>query len=137
MPADITARSPPAQGAYPLTTGMPEVPVPPPNPYAAASALAAAVITATDGLKYMVRPGAELRVGRDPGQCAVILNEPRISGVHATLKFDGALLWVRDEASNNGVYVSGERIPASSWVQVPGGAPLRFGPVEFSVRFEG
>ncbi len=81
-----------------------------------------------------VTVGAEVRVGRDPQQCALTLAEPRISGVHATFKFDGDKLWVRDEASNNGVYVSLARIPASVWTPVPVGAQLRVGPIEMSVR---
>lgn len=84
--------------------------------------------------EYAVRVGAEVRIGRDPGQCAITLAEPRISGIHATLRFDGEVLWVRDEASNNGVYVSAARIPAAVWTPVPAGAPLRVGPIEMSVR---
>ena len=43
------------------------------------------------GGQYTVRAGSEVRVGRDPAQCPIYLAEPRISGVHATLRFeDGA-----------------------------------------------
>jgi hypothetical protein len=56
--------------------------------------------------QFPIVPGAEVRVGRDPAQCAVALSEPRISGVHSTLKFEAAHLWVRDEQSNNGTYVA-------------------------------
>ena len=68
--------------------------------------------------------------------CAVALAEPRISGVHSTLKFEAANLWVRDERSNNGTYVAGERIQPGAWTVVPSGRALRFGPVEFDVRLE-
>jgi pSer/pThr/pTyr-binding forkhead associated (FHA) protein len=77
-----------------------------------------------------------VRVGRDAVKCAVALTEPRVSGVHSTLKFERACLWVRDEQSNNGTYVAGERIPPGQWTVVPPGVPLRFGPIEFSVRLE-
>ena len=86
--------------------------------------------------QFPILPGAEVKVGRDPALCAVALSEPRISGVHSTLKFESAHLWVRDEQSNNGTYVSGERIPPGAWTQVPSGRALRFGPVEFDVRLE-
>jgi pSer/pThr/pTyr-binding forkhead associated (FHA) protein len=86
--------------------------------------------------QFPILPGSEVRVGRDPAQCAVALTEPRISGVHSTLKFESAHLWVRDEQSNNGTYVLGERIPPGAWTQVPSGRVLRFGPVEFDVRLE-
>lgn len=84
----------------------------------------------------MIRAGAEVRVGRDPAQCTIFLTEPRVSGVHASLRFDAGQLLVRDETSNNGTWVSGVRIAPGSWTPVPAGAPLRFGPVEFSVQLE-
>jgi pSer/pThr/pTyr-binding forkhead associated (FHA) protein len=75
-------------------------------------------------------------VGRDPAQCPIYLSEPRVSGVHATLKFDGSQLLVRDETSNNGTWVLGSRIAPGVWTPVSPGGPLRFGPVEFSVQLE-
>ena len=126
---------------------MPAQPAPPPNPYVAggtsavpmmppaAGAPAAATISGPSG-QFTVQPGAEVRVGRDPAQCPIFLAEPRVSGVHSTLKFEAAQLWVRDESSNNGTFVAGSRIPAGTWVPVPGGAQLRFGPIEFQVRLE-
>ncbi|HEX3771180.1 MAG TPA: FHA domain-containing protein [Polyangiaceae bacterium] len=77
-----------------------------------------------------------MRVGRDPGLCPIYLSEPRISAVHATLRFDRGQLLVRDETSNNGTWVSGSRIAPGAWTPVPTGSPLRFGPVEFSVQLE-
>jgi len=77
-----------------------------------------------------------MRVGRDPGQCPIFLSEPRVSGVHATLRFDGGQLLVRDETSNNGTWVGGSRIAPGAWIPVPVGGPLRFGPVEFNVQLE-
>jgi hypothetical protein len=87
--------------------------------------------------QFMVRAGAEVRVGRDPTQCPIFLSEPRVSGVHATLKLDGGTLLVRDETSNNGTWVCGARIAPGAWTPVPSGTPLRFGPIEFSVQLEG
>lgn len=77
-----------------------------------------------------------MRVGRDPAQCPILLGEPRVSGVHATLRFDSGQLVVRDEGSNNGTWVSGARIAPGVWTAVPAGTPLRFGPVEFAVQLE-
>jgi pSer/pThr/pTyr-binding forkhead associated (FHA) protein len=93
----------------------------------------AATIRSVSG-QFQIRAGAELRVGRDPAQCPIFLSEPRVSGVHATLRFDGGQLLVRDETSNNGTWVSGSRIAPGAWTPVPFGTPLRFGPVEFSVQ---
>jgi pSer/pThr/pTyr-binding forkhead associated (FHA) protein len=87
--------------------------------------------------QYTIRPGSEVRVGRDPAQCQIFLSEPRISGVHATLKLEAGQLVVRDETSNNGTWVSGLRLPPGAWTAVPPGALLRFGPIEFGVELEG
>jgi hypothetical protein len=88
---------------------------------------------------FKVLPGIESRVGRDGTQCTIALAEPRISGVHATLKIDpgaGTLL-VRDDRSHNGTFVNGNRIPPGAWTPVPAGSQLKFGPIEFAVRVEG
>lgn len=135
LPSDVALRSPSKPPpAYPLTGLVPEAPVAPPNPYA--RTVSSAVLSGGGG-QFPVRAGLEVKLGRDPAQCAIALSEPRISGVHATIKFDGEKLWVRDEASNNGVYVAGARVPAMTWTPVPAGTPLRFGPIEFTVRLEG
>jgi FHA domain len=102
---------------------------------AAPGAANAATIRGTAG-QFTIRPGSEIRVGRDPAQCPILLGEPRVSGVHATLRFDAGRLLVRDETSNNGTWVSGSRIAPGAWTPVPPGAPLRFGPVEFTVQLE-
>jgi pSer/pThr/pTyr-binding forkhead associated (FHA) protein len=61
-----------------------------------------------------------------------VLVEPRVSSVHATMRFDQGQLLVRDENSNNGTLVNGARVSPGVWSPVPTGATLRFGPVEFS-----
>jgi FHA domain len=86
--------------------------------------------------QFTIRTGTELRVGRDPAQCPIYLAEPRVSAVHATLRFEHGQLTVRDETSNNGTWVAGARLAPGAWAAVPAGMPLRFGPVEFSVELE-
>ncbi len=134
LPASVTGA---AEGPlFPLTGQMGSSKLePPPDPYGRSTGPSKALIVGPPG-QFPIVPGAEVRVGRDPSQCAVALTEPRVSGVHSTLKFESARLWVRDEQSNNGTFIAGERIPAGSWTVVPPGRPLRFGPVEFDVRFE-
>jgi hypothetical protein len=133
LPANVAEGGGGVQAApmFPLTGGMPAQPLPPPNPYLGISQ---AVLSGGIG-DFTIPSGAEIKVGRDPALCPVMLPEPRISGVHATLKFEGSQLWVRDETSNNGTYVAGSRITPGVWIPVPAGGPLRFGPIEFSVRF--
>jgi pSer/pThr/pTyr-binding forkhead associated (FHA) protein len=77
-----------------------------------------------------------MRAGRDGAQCGIMLTEPRVSGVHASLKLEGGQLLVRDENSNNGTLVNGNRLDPGSWTPAPNGSLIRFGPVEFSVQLE-
>jgi pSer/pThr/pTyr-binding forkhead associated (FHA) protein len=77
-----------------------------------------------------------VRAGRDGAACGILLNEPRVSGVHATLKLEGGQLYVRDEGSNNGTLVNGNPATTGVWTIVPNGSLLRFGPMEFSARLE-
>lgn len=120
--------------AYPLTSAIAAQPLaPPPNPYG--SIPTSATIIGAAG-QFAIKGGVEVRVGRDPAACPITLNEPRVSGVHATLKFEAGQLLVRDEGSNNGTHVAGMRIPTGTWTPILPGASLRFGPVEFSVRID-
>ena len=88
---------------------------PPPNPYGGVADVATIVGAAG---QFAIRGGVEVRVGRDPAQCPITLAEPRVSGVHATLKFEGGQLMVRDEGSNNGTYVNGRAHPGDVWTPV-------------------
>jgi len=121
---------------YPLTGGMQSPLEPPPNPYGAqAGAATTAYIVGVAGT-FAIRAGIEVKVGRDPAQCPITLSEPRVSGVHATMKFEGGRLMVRDEGSNNGSYVDGTRIASGAWTPVRAGGTVRFGPIEFTARLE-
>jgi hypothetical protein len=106
-------------------------------PHGAAAVQANAATLRGSSGQYTIRPGPEVRVGRDPAQCQIFLSEPRISGVHATLKLESGQLIVRDETSNNGTWIAGSRIAPGAWTAVPAGTLLRFGPLEFGVELEG
>jgi hypothetical protein len=128
------------QGAqYGLTMAQPEVAPPPPDPYGAPPAPAGvpsvAVLSGPSGT-YTISAGTELALGRDGNRCQIVLNEPRISGFHATLRLDTGQLFVRDEQSNNGTFLDGQRLAPNVWTPAPPGSALRFGPVEFGVRLE-
>ncbi|HVK67806.1 MAG TPA: FHA domain-containing protein [Polyangium sp.] len=94
-----------------------------------------AVLSGSLGI-FTFNPGTEMRVGRDAATCQIVVNEPRVSGSHAVIKFENGQLFVRDENSNNGTSINGNRIPPLVWTPVSPGAMLRFGPIEFNVRFE-
>jgi len=106
------------------------------RPLASPQGVTGATIRGSAG-QFTIPAGAEVRVGRDPAACSILLGEPRVSGVHATLKFEGGRLLVRDETSNNGTWVSGARIAPGTWTPLAIGTPLRFGPVEFTVQLDG
>ncbi len=141
LPAEITkgGGAPAAALGFPPTGALNAQPlVAPPSPYGPPPAQAgptAARLVGPAG-QFTIAAGAEARVGRDPAQCAIYLSEPRVSGVHATMKLEGGQLQVRDETSNNGTWINGARIASGAWTPVPVGAPLRFGPVEFTVQLE-
>jgi predicted component of type VI protein secretion system len=80
--------------------------------------------------------GGEVRAGRDPAQCTIVLNDGRVSSVHATLKMESGHLYVRDEGSNNGSAIDGATVPPGTWTPVRHGGTLRLGPLEFSVKLE-
>ncbi len=139
LPADVVkGGGGVAAPGFPLTGAMNAPPLmPPPSPYGPPPAALPGAATIRGALgQFTVHAGAEMRVGRDPAQCPILLSEPRVSGVHATLRFDAGQLLVRDETSNNGTWVGGARIPPGVWTSVPSGAPLRFGPIEFAVQLE-
>ncbi len=85
---------------------------------------------------FTIVPNMEMRVGRDAASCAILLTEPQVSSVHATLKLEAGQLMVRDENSNNGTFVAGMRLAAGQWSPVPHGSSLHFGPDEFFARLE-
>ena len=118
---------------YGLTSGHPAVPPAPPDPYA--PPVSRATLTGPEGT-YTVLPGFEMKVGRDGTQCQIVLTEPRISGVHASFKVEGGAFFVRDEGSNNGTFVNGNRLPPGVWTPVGQGSALKLGPVELGVRLE-
>ena len=78
--APIANDAPPA---FPLTGAMASPLEPPPNPYGASGA----TIIGASG-QFAIRAGIEMSVDRDPAQCPIALTEPRMSDVHATLKFE-------------------------------------------------
>lgn len=124
----------PQAPAFPLTSAHQNPLEPPPNPYGSGTPQNASLVGAAGN--FAIRAGIEVRVGRDPAACPITLSEPRVSGIHATLKFEGGQLTVRDEGSNNGTYVANQRIPAQVWTPISAGSSLRFGPVEFVVRMD-
>ena len=120
-------------GNYGLTGAQPQHPEPPPNPYGQPGGGSRATISGQAG-EFTIPTGGQLVVGRDPTQCQVILNEQRVSSVHAVLTFDGSQVMVQDRGSNNGTTVNGVRAQPGVPMPVPPGSVIMFGPVEFILR---
>jgi hypothetical protein len=106
-----------------------------PAPAARARSASQATLQGAAGV-FTVTAGSEVRAGRDDSKCVVLLNDPGVSGVHATLKIEGGQLWIRDERSNNGTFLGETRIPPGTWTAFNPGSQLRFGPVGFSIRLD-
>lgn len=124
--------------------GPPGGPVPGAGPRAGAAGLSSegpngaakrATLQGSAGM-FTLLPGTELRAGRDGRECGILLSEPRVSGVHASVKLEHGQLLLRDENSNNGTELNGSRLAAGVWTPVQSGSLIRFGPVEFSARLE-
>ena len=126
------AYSPQGYGAPPVQPHAPPPQAAPANPYGGGSS---ATLTGATGV-YTILAGQEVRAGRDQAQCVIALNEPRVSGVHASLKLESGQLYVRDENSNNGTLVNGNRLSPGLWSPVPPGSIVRFGPIEFSAAVQ-
>jgi hypothetical protein len=146
MPAPMVAAVPPnphAAAPAPAPAPSPEfmygsanaAPAAPPGLAAPVGPVQRALLQSQAGV-FTVTPGIELHVGRDGTRCEILLAEARVSGLHASLKLEGAQLMVRDENSNNGSYVNGTRLQPGVWTPAPNGSLLRFGPIEMNLRLE-
>lgn len=127
----------PMPGPYPPMGGPPMGgPQQGPPAYGAPPAFVSRATLSGQAGIFTVLPGMEMKAGRDGALCQILLVEPRVSGAHATVKIESGQLFVRDDNSNNGTSINGQRLPPSVWSPVPQGAQLRFGPVEFAVSLE-
>lgn len=82
-------------------------------------------LTTQDGHILPLRPG-ESTLGRGADNTIVVPNLS-VSRRHASLSWDGAMLYVSDNASANGTWLDGRRLPAGEWTPVRPGAAIRFG----------
>ncbi|NUP10530.1 MAG: FHA domain-containing protein [Polyangiaceae bacterium] len=129
----VAAKMPDPAMSYAAPPAPPPPAPPPPAPGPAF--VQRATLSGAAGI-FTVLPGVEMKAGRDGALCQILLAEPRVSGTHATMKIDGGQLFVRDDNSNNGTTLNGQRLPPGVWTPVTNGAQLRFGPIEFAVGLE-
>src|SRR5690606_35622916 len=108
--------------AYPgpspvAATPMGAAPMAAPRPAAPVTHATRATLQGSAGV-FTVVPGLELKAGRDGSQCAILLENPQVSAVHASLKLEGGQLLVRDEGSTGGTTRNGQPLAAGSWTAV-------------------
>lgn len=84
------------------------------------------LLSADGRLLDLPRDGTSFPIGRSSGS-AVKLDAECVSRQHAFGSYRDGQLWVCDRGSRNGTWLSGERLPAKTWVAVPSGATLEFG----------
>ncbi len=75
-------------------------------------------------------PG-EVRLGRDPARNDIVVQNPIVSGQHASLT--GTPLTITDRGSSSGTFIDSERLPSGGSRALPASAIVRLGPVPFSV----
>ena len=82
---------------------------------------------------FTILAGTDLRLGRDAQRCAAVLRNAKVDEHHATFRFEQGKLTVRDESSQNGTWVRGERLEAGSWKELRDGDEVRVGPERMRV----
>jgi pSer/pThr/pTyr-binding forkhead associated (FHA) protein len=58
---------------------------------------------------YMVTPGSEIVIGRDPAN-QMVIDHPSVSGRHARVRQSGKGLYLTDLGSTNGTYVNEDKV---------------------------
>ena len=82
-----------------------------------------ALVVRTGGSDRTLRAGRSYRVGRDP-QSDIVVDEPRISWLHAILRVEGDRWLLEDVGSTNGIFVGPELVER---VEITGPCQVRLG----------
>ena len=91
------------------------------------------VLSAADGAEYPI--GSTItQIGRE-NTCQIMLGDPLVSRIHATLWVEADVLYVRDEYSSNGAFVNEDPIAPEQPRRLSVGDQLRVGNTTFSVRY--
>jgi murein DD-endopeptidase MepM/ murein hydrolase activator NlpD len=75
----------------------------------------------------------DIRIGRNPGNDLVIEHQS-ISRNHARVTYSDGKLLIEDLVSRNGIFISNNRIPNRTPVEIPSGTSLRLGDVHLTYR---
>ena len=125
--------------AEPANASAPTIPAPPPHPVARPQPAAPSKKGDPIELRVVVPPklagqrfpiAGEMTVGRAPG-CAVHIDDPTVSSLHARLARSAGGTIAEDLGSRNGTWVNGRRLTGQT--SLSRGDRLRFGNVELEV----
>ena len=89
----------------------------------ASSRTAPALVVRTEGADRTLRAGPSYRVGRDP-QSDIVVDDAKVSWLHAILRLDGDRWLLEDESSTNGTFVRRKRVPR---VEITSACEIRLG----------
>lgn len=84
------------------------------------------------GMRYPVTPHG-LRVGREPSN-GLFIPDPSVSRQHLVIWSTDQGVFARDQGSQNGTFVNGQRLAAQQAVQLGHGDRVRVGPVELLIE---
>lgn len=85
-------------------------PPPTPAPLPPTGAAVVQIIDGNDkGKQFQITPAAKFTIGRAP-TCTCTLNDPGVSGFHASLSFENGGLVVEDTGSRNGVFLNNQKV---------------------------
>ena len=81
-------------------------------------------VTVNEQTKAYVLPEQGVKIGRDPGQCQLALQDPNVSSLHAFIACRKGQWVLQDMNSTNGTFVNGAKI---STVGLKNGDRIKFG----------
>ena len=135
QPAPAPAPAQPAATPQPAAPqpapAAPAQPAPAPAPAAARTAY---LVRASSGEQYSLAQGAQTKLGRGSACDIRLLGNPKLSRVHASVRFDGQSVYVTDLGAANGVWVNGARLAANQTMATSVGQSFRLADEELYVR---
>ena len=81
-------------------------------------------VTCNNQTKAYALPEQGVKIGRDPGQCQLTLQDPDVSSLHAFMCCKNGMWMLQDLGSTNGTYVNGNKITT---VGLKSGDRIKFG----------
>ena len=72
-------------------------------------------VTVNDQTKAYALPEQGVKIGRDPGQCQLALQDGDVSSLHAFLSCKKGVWTLQDLGSTNGTFVNGEKVTNKGW----------------------